>query len=112
MHHLSGSRVFLDYPVELDETLLILQKSGSNRHKVCNEGGTYGIGDRSSHIRHYIPPVPLIQMDADNNDVNEETLTKNTRYKHSRLSTIVIARAAISPRGEIPRRHPSNSRVY
>lgn len=49
--------------------------------------------DRSSHTRHYISPGPLIQMDTDNNNVNEETSAKNTRYKHGRLSTIVIYKA-------------------
>ena len=66
VHHLSGSTVLLDYPAELDETFLVLQKSGSTRHKVCNEGGSYARADRSSHTRHYISPGPLIQMDADN----------------------------------------------
>ena len=28
------------------------------------------------------------------------------------FSMLIIAPAGISPRGEIPRRHPSNSRVY
>lgn len=93
VHHLSGSRVLLDYPAGLDETFLFLQESGSTRHKVCNKGGSYARADRSSHTRHYISPGPLIQMDTDNNNVHEETLAKNRRYKHGRLSTIVIYKA-------------------